>query len=146
MIKGNESDVGYIDFELQAKRGDKFLCFRLFLMLKNCSYLQNQMSDWDGIWIVRQWHSHWGARGAKCHPWQRKICQKLGKEVEIGKNLEKRGKSEEKAKNGKVLSLCPSWQIGLAMPLTCFRIITILLILPQFGNETQVYPRNPRRK
>ena len=26
MIKGNESDVGNIDFELQAKRDDKFLC------------------------------------------------------------------------------------------------------------------------
>ena len=24
MIKGNESDVANIDFELQAKRGDKF--------------------------------------------------------------------------------------------------------------------------
>ena len=31
MIKGNESDVGNIDFELQAKRGVKFLCFTLFL-------------------------------------------------------------------------------------------------------------------
>ena len=31
MTKGNESDVGNIDFELQAKRGDKFLCFTLFL-------------------------------------------------------------------------------------------------------------------
>ena len=30
MIKGNESDVRNIDFELQAKRGDKFLCFTLF--------------------------------------------------------------------------------------------------------------------
>ena len=49
MIKGNESDVGDIDFELQAKRGDKFLYFALFLNLKNCSYLRNQMSDWDGI-------------------------------------------------------------------------------------------------
>ena len=45
MIKGNESDVGNIDFELQAKRGDEFLCFSLFLNLKNCSYLCNQMSD-----------------------------------------------------------------------------------------------------
>ena len=46
MIKGNESDVGNIDFELQAKRGNKFLCFTLFLNLKNnCSYLCNQMSD-----------------------------------------------------------------------------------------------------
>ena len=49
MIKGNESDVENINFELQAKRGDKFLCFTLFLKLKNCSCLQNQMSDWDGI-------------------------------------------------------------------------------------------------
>ena len=37
MIKGNESDVGNIDFELQAKRGDKFLCFTLFLNSKKCS-------------------------------------------------------------------------------------------------------------
>ena len=45
MIKGNESDVGNFDFELQAKRGDKFLCFTLFLNLKNCSYFWNQMSN-----------------------------------------------------------------------------------------------------
>ena len=51
MIKGNESDVGNIGFELQAKRGDKFLCFTLFFKLKNRSYLRNQISDWDGIWI-----------------------------------------------------------------------------------------------
>ena len=44
MIKWNESDVGNIDFELQAKRGDKFLCLTLFLNLKN-SYLCNQMSN-----------------------------------------------------------------------------------------------------
>ena len=30
MIKGNESDVGNIDFELQVKKDDKFLCFTLF--------------------------------------------------------------------------------------------------------------------
>ena len=29
LIKGNESDVGNIDFKLQAKRGDKFLCFEV---------------------------------------------------------------------------------------------------------------------
>ena len=45
MIKGNESDVGNIDSELQAKRGDKFLRFTSFLNLKNYSYLCNQMSD-----------------------------------------------------------------------------------------------------
>ena len=30
MIKGNESDVGNIDFELQAKRGDRFLFYIVF--------------------------------------------------------------------------------------------------------------------
>ena len=30
MIKGNESNVGNIDFELQAKIGDKFLCSTSF--------------------------------------------------------------------------------------------------------------------
>ena len=29
MIKGNESDVGNIDFEIQVYGGDKFLCFTL---------------------------------------------------------------------------------------------------------------------
>ena len=43
MIKGNESDVGNINFELQAKRGDRFLWFILFLNSKNCSYLCNQI-------------------------------------------------------------------------------------------------------
>ena len=33
MIKGNESDVENIGFELQAKRGDKFLCFTLCFTL-----------------------------------------------------------------------------------------------------------------
>ena len=35
MIKGNESDVANIDFELQAKRGDKFSCFTLFKIQKD---------------------------------------------------------------------------------------------------------------
>ena len=30
IIKGNESDVGNTDFELQAKKGDKVLCFTFF--------------------------------------------------------------------------------------------------------------------
>ena len=58
MIKGNESDVGNIDFELQAYRGDKFLCFSLFLNFKECSYLRNQMSKCDGVWI-KMWHFKW---------------------------------------------------------------------------------------
>ena len=42
MIKGNESDVGNIDFELQAKLGDKCLCIILFCISKN---LCNQFSN-----------------------------------------------------------------------------------------------------
>ena len=34
MIKGNESDVGNIDLELQAEGSDKFLCLTLFLNFK----------------------------------------------------------------------------------------------------------------
>ena len=30
MIKGNESDIGNVDFVLQAERGVKFLSFTLF--------------------------------------------------------------------------------------------------------------------
>ena len=51
MIKGNESDVGNIDFELQATRDDKFLCCTLFWATKNSSYLCIHMSSWDGVWI-----------------------------------------------------------------------------------------------
>ena len=32
MIKGNDSDVGNIDFALYAKRSDKFLCFTFIKM------------------------------------------------------------------------------------------------------------------
>ena len=45
MIKGNELDVGKIDLELQAKRGDAFLGFTLLLNFKESSYLCNQMSN-----------------------------------------------------------------------------------------------------
>ena len=53
MIKGNESDVKNIDFELQAKGGDKFLRFALFLNFTELFiYLCNQMSNSDGVWIT----------------------------------------------------------------------------------------------
>ena len=66
----------------------------------------------------------WVARRAECHPWWRKIFQKLGKTSEKirKKKWKKSGKNrknwEETAKIVKFLSLCPSWQIGLAMLLT----------------------------
>ena len=55
----------------------------------------------------QQWHSHWGVnRGQNVPPWQRKICQKSGK------------RGRKSGKIGKVLSLTPSWQIGLATQLS----------------------------
>ena len=48
------------------------------------------------------------ARGAECHPWQWKICQKEGK---IRKNEEKYGR---KGKHWEGSWLRLSWQIGLA--------------------------------
>ena len=53
MIKGNESDVANIDFELKAETDDIFLCFKMFWNSKNCSYLLNQMSDCNGVWIKK---------------------------------------------------------------------------------------------
>ena len=49
-IKGNESDVWNIDFELLAKRSNKFLCFIGCLgTSQNCSYLCNQISIEMGL-------------------------------------------------------------------------------------------------
>ena len=39
MIKGNESDVANIEFELQAKTGDKFVCVTLFRNIKELPIL-----------------------------------------------------------------------------------------------------------
>ena len=38
MIKRNEMDIANIEYELQAERCDKFLCFTLFLNFKNYPY------------------------------------------------------------------------------------------------------------
>ena len=48
---GNKRDVGNIDFELQDKRDDQFLCLTLFFNLKNWIYLCKKMSNSCGIWI-----------------------------------------------------------------------------------------------
>ena len=61
-----------------------------------------------------QWRSQYRGKGGRVPPWQEKKS-KIRKKRKIGK---KRGKIGEKlrtrGKIGKVLSLCPSWQIGLA--------------------------------
>ena len=46
MIKGNESDFGNIDFELQAKRCDKFLRFTLFL-----NFTELSISLQPDVWL-----------------------------------------------------------------------------------------------
>ena len=51
MIKENESDVLNIDYELQAKIGDKFFMFHVILTPKKCPYLCNQIFKSDGIKI-----------------------------------------------------------------------------------------------
>ena len=56
-----------------------------------------------------QWCSHWGQGGQSATPDSEKFAKNREKE---GKNQEKSGIL--KAKIGKVLSLCPSRQIGLA--------------------------------
>ena len=61
-------------------------------------------------------HSHWSGKGGRVpHLDSEKFANNREKE---GKNQERSGKKrknwEEKAKIGKVLSLCPSWQKGLA--------------------------------
>ena len=45
-----------------------------------------------GIFLhCSQWRSHWGSRGAECHPWQRKIAKNREKEGKIRKKEEKSG-------------------------------------------------------
>ena len=59
-----------------------------------------------------QWRCHWGGQeGQSATPDSEKIAKNREKE---GKIRKKRKNREEKAKIGKFLSLCPSWQIGLA--------------------------------
>ena len=84
----------------------------------NLSYdlLSTHIQKRTTLFHYLQWRSHWGGKGGRVPPWQRKICQKLGKNQE--KPGKKKKNREEKAKIGKVLSLCPSWQIGLATLLT----------------------------
>ena len=69
-------------------------CLLLMMHIFICSWYHDVLQ--------KQWHSHWGGKGGRVPPL-------------TAKNLPKRNNREEKAKIGKVLSLCPSWQIRLAM-------------------------------
>ena len=47
LIKGNELDVGNIDFELQDEIGDNVL--PCLIISNNCSYFCNKISDLDVV-------------------------------------------------------------------------------------------------
>ena len=85
-------------------------------MLLNIQWGNNKGKQEDLIYSLSVMWPLGGQGGQSATPDSKKNCQKSGKK---GKNQEKLGKKrknrEEKAKIGKVLSLCPSWQIGLAM-------------------------------
>ena len=59
MIKGNEW-IGGWEYWLWVTGQMKWyiLMFTVFWTSKNCSYLCNQMSDWDAVWIKMQ-HFKW---------------------------------------------------------------------------------------
>ena len=83
------------------------------------------------------WRSHWGGKGRQsANPDSEKLAKNREKKRgKIRKNRGKKEKSgkkrknrEEKAKIAKFLSLCPSWQIGLA---------TLLVVHPIRGIAPQ---------
>ena len=55
MIKGNESDVANIVFEILAKEVVKLICFIVLTSDILFITLCNQMSNFDGAWI-KLWH------------------------------------------------------------------------------------------
>ena len=82
------------------------------------------------------WHNQWrshgggGGYGGRVPPLKAKNREKEGKNQE--KEGKKRTNREEKVKIGKVLSLCPSWQIGLATLLD--KIYTTKIEIP-YGSQ-----------
>ena len=78
------------------------LCDFMYKMTKFPFKFQNLIPNTN---IPTQWHSH---RGSKTLPKVGKKREKIRKKREERKEIGNRGNI------GKVLSLCPSWQIGLA--------------------------------
>ena len=58
MMKMNDAYVGNIDFELQIKIFDKFLCFTLFLNFKNLFISLQQMSNLPQMWLHNSYTSN----------------------------------------------------------------------------------------
>ena len=73
-----------------------------------------------------------GQGGQSATPDSEKFAKKMEKNQEkLGK---KRKNREEKAKIGKVLSLCPSWQPGLATLLCIKQWLSNLLLIVNYNN------------
>ena len=47
VIKQNQSELGNIDFEIEPNKAENVFCFLLFLASVNCSYLWNQLTDFN---------------------------------------------------------------------------------------------------
>ena len=96
---------------------------------KVCATLQLGLHFLAKLSVMYQWHSHWGSRGAGCHL----DSEKFAKNRKRGKKSGKKRKNwEEKAKIGKVLSLCPllTDRAGYATvmyTLLCSKLTTLLV-------------------
>ena len=99
--------------------------------------------DLESVYITLDSGIANGGQGGTLPPLTAKnLPKKLGKEGENQeKSWKKRKNQEEGAKIWKVLSLCPSWQIGLATLLTLGTIVEVseftMLLCPNFEDECQ---------
>ena len=50
-------------------------------------------------WPHVMWRSHWGVKGAECHPWQRKKCQQSEKTRKNQEKSGRKGKTREESFN-----------------------------------------------
>ena len=49
VIKQNQSEVRNIDFKIELNKAENVFCFLLFLASFNCSYLWNQLNNFNGV-------------------------------------------------------------------------------------------------
>ena len=53
VIKQNQSEVGNIDFKIEPNIAENIFCFLLFLASFNCSYLWNQLTNFNEVFCKR---------------------------------------------------------------------------------------------
>ena len=79
------------------------------------TFTRSKVWTFHNCLLKTQWRSYCGVKGGRVPPLTAKNLPKLGKKRGKSRKSGKKGKNrEEKAKIRKDLSLCPSWQIGLA--------------------------------